>query len=1200
MAYIDPTRRVRQGGSLARGALCGALALIGAAGLPAGCAGSRDRAPKHSDAPAEGVTLYAPLRTLAERQAKRPDARAAGLTDIPGFDASAIPSIDAADSRARATVDEALGAFPSLPDASSREDGATDPQALRLYVAAREKMVAGRAGEALRDLEAAARLDASSPAIWREQGEAMLLLGRRASGLQAIRRAVDLGLREPRALWLTGREELRAGRDEAGVSMLGASRRAGRTALASVDLGEALGRLGYARASRDLLEEGLLALRPPAPMARDGADLAGVFRRRGELWMRVGDLSMSLGEETRALRAYDAAESAPGVDERALLARRVRAALRAGQSAEAALELMERLVDADGRVNEDVVPLLGFLARETDAGEALGEAAPDALRALGPRATPTTRGQAARAVAAALPEGRARRVLREHLATTPDDDDTLRALLAITPQPARVTEELVRLTRAHPMAAAAAVDALIAHGRGLDEVVRLLAKGGSPEALLLAGVAHTKLGRAREGLGILARVTTPPEALRPALEAARAGAADDARDEAAQRAALAALEALGANGNTDARLAAAMALAGARRHPDALAMLRPALAPEAAPRVPTLLLGADLHVRTGDAPEAEALIRRAIETDRFDERGHEALLGFHGPEGPRPDERAAGEAARALRDAVPESRIARLVAARDFASRGLWAQADDILRRIMPPDGEDPAALGLLATVWERSVGTNPEIARAGRAWAEARLADRPGAPALTVAYARVLAALGEGEAAESLLASRSETWPMPEFLRTREAIVRFALLDPVRADALARERLERAPVTFETAMELAELHVRAGRPGDAADALARALPEGSRPTEAQAQRLLALLGQLRPAQPTPEAARGAVRVFDLAQAWGVPLSPPLLLSRVGLLALGAPDDTGRILGELRVLSEAIPDIKLGAIASVAQALLALEDPGPVLRFLPGAAELFTPAHPPLLFEWFRITVLRGGVEDVRRLIDSADAEQMLAVIRSSGSDVDEPEDKSLIRAALAYAVGVNLSTLERYPEAFAAYRRAIEIDPRHGWSLNNLGYLLLEQGGDIEECERLIEAAHRALPDEHSVTDSLAWVRYKRGMIDDGPDGREGALTLLRQAVEEQGGDDNPTILDHYADALWRAGKRDDAILRWRQSRQVLEITLAGLELGASPDAEPGPWVRKLRADLERVRAKLEAAENGRVPAVAPITHAPDPLEKE
>lgn len=81
--------------------------------------------------------------------------------------------------------------------------------------------------------------------------------------------------------------------------------------------------------------------------------------------------------------------------------------------------------------------------------------------------------------------------------------------------------------------------------------------------------------------------------------------------------------------------------------------------------------------------------------------------------------------------------------------------------------------------------------------------------------------------------------------------------------------------------------------------------------------------------------------------------------------------------------------------------------------------------------------------------------------------------------------------------EAEAAYRRALALDPDHRDALNNLAWLLLEEGGRLEEAEEL---AARAVasdgPDPHLALDTLARIQAALGRCDD-------AAASARQALE-------------------------------------------------------------------------------------------------
>ncbi|HMV73765.1 MAG TPA: hypothetical protein PKB00_04280, partial [Microthrixaceae bacterium] len=85
-----------------------------------------------------------------------------------------------------------------------------------------------------------------------------------------------------------------------------------------------------------------------------------------------------------------------------------------------------------------------------------------------------------------------------------------------------------------------------------------------------------------------------------------------------------------------------------------------------------------------------------------------------------------------------------------------------------------------------------------------------------------------------------------------------------------------------------------------------------------------------------------------------------------------------------------------------------------------------------------------------------------------------EPIDES--RAEFAYFMGNVLSNMGRDALSADVYRFVFELDPKHAWASNNLGYMILERGGSIEEAARLLEQAHEGEPDASSIIDSLGW----------------------------------------------------------------------------------------------------------------------------
>src|SRR5262249_23228009 len=94
----------------------------------------------------------------------------------------------------------------------------------------------------------------------------------------------------------------------------------------------------------------------------------------------------------------------------------------------------------------------------------------------------------------------------------------------------------------------------------------------------------------------------------------------------------------------------------------------------------------------------------------------------------------------------------------------------------------------------------------------------------------------------------------------------------------------------------------------------------------------------------------------------------------------------------------------------------------------------------------------------------------------------------------------------------------------------NNLAWMYAVQGQQLDEALQLAQTAKAQLPDEPSVTDTLAWVYYKKNLSDL-------AIPLLEPLTRQE--PTNPTYRYHLGLAYAKAGK--DTL-----ARQSLERALA------------------------------------------------------
>lgn len=120
-------------------------------------------------------------------------------------------------------------------------------------------------------------------------------------------------------------------------------------------------------------------------------------------------------------------------------------------------------------------------------------------------------------------------------------------------------------------------------------------------------------------------------------------------------------------------------------------------------------------------------------------------------------------------------------------------------------------------------------------------------------------------------------------------------------------------------------------------------------------------------------------------------------------------------------------------------------------------------------------------------------------------------------RAMLAEKIGM-IAITER------DLRQLLMIDPNNAETLNALGFTLADRTERYQEAYQLIEKAYAIKPDEPHIIDSLGWVHYRLGNLDE-------ALQYLEKAANL---DPQPEIIAHLAEVLWKKGdtQRAEAIL--------------------------------------------------------------------
>jgi len=120
------------------------------------------------------------------------------------------------------------------------------------------------------------------------------------------------------------------------------------------------------------------------------------------------------------------------------------------------------------------------------------------------------------------------------------------------------------------------------------------------------------------------------------------------------------------------------------------------------------------------------------------------------------------------------------------------------------------------------------------------------------------------------------------------------------------------------------------------------------------------------------------------------------------------------------------------------------------------------------------------------------------------------------------------LESLDRREESLNILRQCQGLAPGNSIVQNNLGYNLLETGGDIQEASLLIRAALDQEPDNASYQDSWGWALFKQGKFEE-------AEIALRSAVEANSL--SPEIRKHLGEALLNLDRPQEALEQWESA---------------------------------------------------------------
>ncbi len=138
------------------------------------------------------------------------------------------------------------------------------------------------------------------------------------------------------------------------------------------------------------------------------------------------------------------------------------------------------------------------------------------------------------------------------------------------------------------------------------------------------------------------------------------------------------------------------------------------------------------------------------------------------------------------------------------------------------------------------------------------------------------------------------------------------------------------------------------------------------------------------------------------------------------------------------------------------------------------------------------------------------------------------------------YWLGIAYQGIGNFEQAEYYLRRTIALSPEREEAYNALGYFFAESGTNLDEAVALIQKALKKSPNNGAYLDSLGWVYFKQGKLNDALKQLEKAVVYMPNSVE---------IQDHLGEVYLKKGLKKQAVAAWQKAIQLAPDNTAILE---------------------------------------------------
>lgn len=556
------------------------------------------------------------------------------------------------------------------------------------------------------------------------------------------------------------------------------------------------------------------------------------------------------------------------------------------------------------------------------------------------------------------------------------------------------------------------------------------------------------------------------------------------------------------------------------------------------------------------ASSVEDNLKKAIALDPKSVNARLSLVSFYVRNNRLP------EAEQASQDAIaadPKSVAARETLAQLFLKEGNQAKAEDVLRKASQDLSDDPQGVGMLADYYAASGQADkakPEFSRlaakypknvalqedyirlllqmkdygTAKATVAALMKTNSNNPGVTALNGIVLLNDGDANDAVNALQDGAKNFPQDAFIQFWLGKAALAKGDTALAEKSFRQVVTLKPNALEALQSLAQIAAQQGDTNLLADVAAKAIAAAPRFPDGYVWRAAAEMSQH-----APEKAEA-----DLKTAISVsPQSPTayIQLAKLQFAQKRFPEGLASLEQALRYDPNSVEAMRLETVY-----YLYNKQPDKALARLNAQIQK-SPANSGL---YVLLAQLQMGNNEPDQAASNAQKAMQLnpadrdAAMLFAQADVKRGQAANAVAswkqwsdahpkdaAAIAFLGMLEESSGNRQL-AEADYKKALQLQPQQPLVANNLAYLMLQNGENVDVALTLAQTARQGMPNSPVSADTLAWAYYYKGTY-------EFARDLLEDAVRTD--PDNATMQYHLGMVYSKLHDKDNAAIHLKKA---------------------------------------------------------------